>query len=481
MNTLARPSELQSADVNTQQQVRRVFILTLILNLLVAAAKIGIGVLIGALSITADGFHSLTDAASNVVALIALSVASQPPDEQHPYGHQRFETIGALGIGLLLFFTAWETLGGVIERLQGGAPPQFSASILMVMLVTLVINIGVNRYQMRESQRLNSQLLAADAANTGADIFVTLSVMTGGLLILLFDLYWIDIVVALAVTVLIARAAWQIVRRTGSVLVDTAPFEPERIREAAQAVLHGERIEQVRSRGSQEAAYIDLEITAESQSTTEETALTARLLQQHLRETFPGVQEVRVDFTPAAVNEDENYRAVVARLAALLGFSAHHIYMNQTDSGHVLELHVEVEAGQPLSEAHANVTRLEGMLHKQLPDIADVITHIEPASESHDVPTEIEAQFATIQHRVYELLNTQFVDVDWHHLQLHAQPRGIGLTLHAGLPQTLSVAEAHDLAAEAERLLRHQISGLDRVTIHTEPRRDRSSANGLSS
>jgi cation diffusion facilitator family transporter len=470
----ARSAVRNNSDV--QQQVRRVFLITLVLNLVVAVAKIGVGLLIGALSITADGFHSLTDAASNVIALIALSVASQPPDEQHPYGHQRFETIGALGIGLLLLLTAWETLGGIVERLQGGEPPVINGPVMIVMFVTLMINIGVNRYQVREGQRLHSQLLVADAANTGADIFVTLWVMVGAVLILFFDLHWIDITVALAVTVLIARAAWQIVRRTGSILVDTAPFEPKIIRQAAQEVLPGERIEQVRSRGSKEAAYIDLDVVTEGQSTAEENALTSKLLQNHLRAKFPGVQEIRVDFTPAPSSDDEDYPQVVTRLAALLGFSAHHIYMNQTSEGAVLELHVEVESGQPLAEAHENVTRLESILREQL-DLVDVITHIEPAPELQKASAELEAQFSDIQRQVYDLLNTQFPEIDWHHLQLHAQPRGIGLTLHAGLPEGFSVVEAHDLAAEAERLLRQQIIGLDRVTIHTEPLRNHRSSN----
>ncbi len=459
---------------DNQRQVRRVLIITLVLNLLVAAAKIAIGGLIGALSITADGFHSLADGASNIVALVGSAVASRPPDEQHPYGHERFETIAAMGIGLLLFFTAWETLGGVVERLQGGEPPQLSAPALVVMIVTLLINIGVNRYQMRESDRLNSQVLAADAANTGADIFVTLSVLTGMLLMLLFDFYWIDIVAALGVTVLIARAAWQIVRRTGSILVDTAPFAPETIRQAAEEVVHGNRIEQIRSRGSKQAAYIDMAVITEPQTTAEETALTARMLQNHLRDSFPGVQEVRVDFTPAeaALSDVEDYRTIVVRLAAALGLSAHHIYMNHAEGGSVLEMHVEVESQQTLAEAHENVSRLEVLLRAQL-EIVDVITHIEPVTDMPDVSAEQTAQFMHLRDRIYHVLRDHFNAIDWHHLQLHSQPRGIGLTLHAGLPESLSVAEAHDLAAEAERILRQKISGLDRITIHTEPLLDR--------
>ena len=79
--------------------IRRTLLGVLGLNLLVAVAKLVVGSLIASISMVADGFHSLTDSASNVVGLIGISASARPPDEDHPYGHRKFETLAALIIG----------------------------------------------------------------------------------------------------------------------------------------------------------------------------------------------------------------------------------------------------------------------------------------------------------------------------------------------------------------------------------------------
>ena len=79
--------------------VRRVLLIVLVLNLGVALAKLIVGGLTGSLAMVADGFHSLSDTASNVVGLLGVSLAARPPDKDHPYGHRKFETLAALFIG----------------------------------------------------------------------------------------------------------------------------------------------------------------------------------------------------------------------------------------------------------------------------------------------------------------------------------------------------------------------------------------------
>ena len=82
--------------------VVRVLYRVLVLNLAVAVIKIALGYATGAVSILSDGFHSLTDASSNVVALVGVSVSRRPPDENHPYGHRKYETMASLGILVFL-------------------------------------------------------------------------------------------------------------------------------------------------------------------------------------------------------------------------------------------------------------------------------------------------------------------------------------------------------------------------------------------
>src|SRR5688500_18953441 len=114
------------ASPSNRNQVHRVLLVTLALNFVVAIAKLFIGAASGVLAISADGVHSLIDGSSNVVALIANRIADKPPDEEHPYGHRRFETMAALFIGALLILTAWEIVNGALQRLRDGGDVEVS-------------------------------------------------------------------------------------------------------------------------------------------------------------------------------------------------------------------------------------------------------------------------------------------------------------------------------------------------------------------
>ena len=107
--------------VSRARDIRTVLFRVLALNLLVAAAKLIYGFATGAISMVADGIHSLMDSSSNVVGLLGTAIAARPPDPGHPYGHRKFEVIAALGITFLLFLACYEILTGSVERGMMGA------------------------------------------------------------------------------------------------------------------------------------------------------------------------------------------------------------------------------------------------------------------------------------------------------------------------------------------------------------------------
>ena len=140
------------------QQVNRVLWRVLFLNLFVASLKLVFGYLSGALSMVADGFHSTLDASSNIVGLLGLKVARQPPDDDHPYGHRKFEALAALGISLFLFITCYEILTQVIGRIGGDHRVEPRLITFLVMAVTIGVNLVVTRYERREGKRLRSMI-----------------------------------------------------------------------------------------------------------------------------------------------------------------------------------------------------------------------------------------------------------------------------------------------------------------------------------
>jgi cation diffusion facilitator family transporter len=132
----------------------------------------------GAVSIVSDGFHSLTDSASNIIGLIGARAASKPPDEDHPYGHRKYETLAAGGIFVFLVLVVVEVLRGALERLYGNAPPpQIGLSSFVVMGVTLAVNLLVVRYESGRGRALKSELLLADAMHTRSDVLTSCAVL----------------------------------------------------------------------------------------------------------------------------------------------------------------------------------------------------------------------------------------------------------------------------------------------------------------
>lgn len=452
------------------QQIQRVLGLTLALNLLVAFGKLGVGIVSGSLAIAADGLHSLIDASSNVVALVANRLAGRPADDDHPYGHGRYETLGALLLGGFLLLVAWEILTGALERLQSGDVPTLTPVTFIVLAATLVVNIGVSRYQRREGRRLRSDLLLADAANTGADVYVTLSVLASAVVISLTGWYWIDTLAALFIVVLIGRAALKVVQHNVRVLVDTAPYEPDFLRGLLVDIPGIEHISRIRSRGTIGAAHIDVDVQVAPAMTASQTAAIARSIRTSLADNLDGLSEVEVHFAPQQRTVSD-YTLTTRAHADALGLGTHDVRVRTTGAGQrrVLEMHVEVSPTLTLRAAHKQVSRLERELVAALPEINDVITHIEPAEQVVRSGTGGRAVCDSVEAQALSLLQTAYPQVDWHEVCVHPQAQGYALSIHATLAGQMHLVDAHRIAEQAETLLKATVPGLDRVIIHTEP------------
>lgn len=210
--------------------VRRVLLITLILNLLVMALKVTVGFLTGSLSLLADALHSVTDSANNILGLVASQFSSPYPDRNHPYGHQKFEAVGALGISAFLGIACFEILQGAIARLFGGGESlTLEGWELWLLLLVLGINIFVTFYERRVGERIGSPILLADAHHTMSDVWVTITVIAGLLGVWALGVQWLDVALAFPVALLVFRSGWQVLRENLPWLVDEMAIAPEKI------------------------------------------------------------------------------------------------------------------------------------------------------------------------------------------------------------------------------------------------------------
>ena len=277
--------------------VVRVLYSVLFLNLAVAIAKIALGSATGSVAILSDGFHSLTDSASNVVALIGVGIARRPPDHNHPYGHRKYETMASVGILIFLLLVLVQVTRAAWQRLLSGGAPQAVAGGIGVMAVTLIVNLAVVWYETREGRRLGSEVLLADARHTRSDVLTSSAV-----LVALFGV-WLgypifDPLAGLLVAVFILQACWQIGQDASRILSDEIVFAEDDVRHIVQEVPGVIGCEKIRTRGSSDHVFMDLHVWVDGHTPLSEAHTTSHVVKDVLMERFPQLADVVIHIEP---------------------------------------------------------------------------------------------------------------------------------------------------------------------------------------
>lgn len=282
---------------DNRSQVRKVLIFTLILNLLVMGLKFWVGKLTGSLSLQADALHSVTDSLNNVLGLVTSNLSSPHPDRDHPYGHQKFEAIGALGIAGFLGIACFEILSSAVNRLwHGGQPVIVEGVELWVLLIVLGINIFVAFYERRVGKRLGSPILVADAYHTMSDIWVTIGVLLGLVAIWqskawnLPQLQYLDVVVAFPVAFLVLKSGWTVLTANLPWLVDEMAIAPEAIHREVMAVPGVINCHDIASRGLLgRQVFIEMHLIVDAREVDKAHHIT-EMVERRLEEKFAPVR-----------------------------------------------------------------------------------------------------------------------------------------------------------------------------------------------
>lgn len=236
---------------------------TLFCNILVSSAKITYGYFVHSVSITADGFHSMFDGVSNMVGFVGIYFASHPPDEEHPYGHRKIETLFTIFIGVMMFLTCFEIFKQVYESVKTVPQVAVTTESFLVMIITLGVNIFVTTYEKRKGQQLNSEFLIADAQHTRSDIYATTGVIAG-LVLMKLGFARADTIVGAVVGILVARAGYGILREAADVLSDKKRVDTAEIREIVCGIDNVIDCHRIRTRGTDSHVFIDLHVTVKA-------------------------------------------------------------------------------------------------------------------------------------------------------------------------------------------------------------------------
>lgn len=290
-----------SVTTDRYSQVVRVLYRVLVLNLAVAIVKIVLGYLTGAVSILSEGFHSLTDSASNVVALVGVSIARRPPDQNHPYGHRKYEAMASLAILVFLVVVLVQVLAAAYDRLVNGGVPRVFPEGIGVMAGTLVLNVFVVAYELREARRLNSEVLRADAMHTRSDVLTSATVLAA-----LIGVWWgyplLDPLAALVVVVFIGSAGWDIAQEASRILADEIVIAEDDVRAVVRSVPEVLGCHHIRTRGSADYVFMDLHIWLEGRTPLESAHATSHVVKDRLMKRFPHLADVVIHIEPPPEN-----------------------------------------------------------------------------------------------------------------------------------------------------------------------------------
>jgi cation diffusion facilitator family transporter len=278
-------------------KVVRVLYRVLWVNLAVAIAKIALGYATGAVSILSDGFHSLTDSASNVVALIGVSLARRPPDADHPYGHRKFETMASLGILVFLGVVLVQVLSAALDRFVSGGTPRVFPEGIGLMAATLVINVAVVAYELRAARELRSEVLRADAKHTRSDVLTSVAVL-GALFGVWFGYPILDPLAALFVAGFIGHACWSIAREASGILADHIVIAEDEVRAVVQPVPGVLGCEKIRTRGAVDYTFLDLHLWVDGSTPLREAHATSHVVKDKLMARFPQLADVVIHIEP---------------------------------------------------------------------------------------------------------------------------------------------------------------------------------------
>lgn len=278
----------------------RVTLIGSVLDLILGILKIGIGIMASSLALVSDGIHSLSDLVTDIFVVMIARVSHADPDTEHPYGHRRFETIGTIMLGIVLFAVAGIICYDAIRRLgEPGALPVPGWTGMLVAVVSIFSKEWIYRFTKRVADAQNSSMLLANAWHSRTDAMSSVAVLIG-LIGARLGFPVMDLLAAIFVALMIGLIAWKLVGSSLSELVDTA-LPAEKVTAIRRHALGQEGVldvHELRTRLHGGRIFVDLHVQVDDRISVSEGHYLAEHIMASLREVFPEIRDIVIHIDP---------------------------------------------------------------------------------------------------------------------------------------------------------------------------------------
>lgn len=445
--------------------------------IVITGLKIAVGVTTGSLGILSEAAHSGLDLIASLLTYFSVGVSDKPADADHQYGHGKIENFSAfVETGLLLITCAWIIYEAVLRLFFRHIEIEPSAAAFAVMLFSMGIDWWRSRALGRIANKYDSQALEADALHFSTDIWSAGVVVLGLVLVLVgraYHIEWLndaDPVAALFVAGVVVSVSWRLARRTIDALLDAAPpGVRSQIYDAVSRIDGVLEVDRVRIRRAGNRYFADLAVGVARTVTFQRSEQLAAAVTESVRRILPDA-DVTVQPLPRA-QRTENIFDRIRAVATRMNLNVHDISVQDIAGRLHVEQHVELDERMTLKEAHDQVTELEADMRHELPEISEILTHIESEPATIETPEELVGD-AELEHRL-RVVAAQFPEILDVHDFVFKRVRGrLYLSCHCTLSDTLPLARVHEIQTELEIRFKQDAPELFRVLIHPEPSTD---------
>ena len=446
----------------------RVAVISIFASAAMAAAKLAVGIAIGSLAMVSDALHSVIDMVATIITWAVVRVSDRPADDEHHYGHGKFESLSALGITALLYVLAGGILVEGWSRLSERAPPP---TISAIPFIVLVIEIAVNFWRARALQRAaretHSQALAADALHFTSDMFGSFAVIAG-LILAGLGFWWGDAAAAIAVALIIGLLGVRMTRSTVETLLDRAPEGvSEKAHAAIRTVAGVVDIERLRVRMVGSTHFIDAIVQVPRTYPIDRVEQIKRMAQEAVTRAL-GDSDLTFTAVPVARN-NESVRERIMVIARNSGLAIHHVTVHDLGGRLTVSIDLEVDGDMPLTAAHDIAHGLERNIRDEFGEDVEVDTHIEPLEPELPLGTDATPERVETIKAALSRFAADGAIHDVHNVRVRDTDAGEIVNFHCRAAPSMSVIKVHQNVDEIERALRRAFPTVKRVISHAEP------------
>jgi cation diffusion facilitator family transporter len=463
-----------SSSPDFSAEKRRVALHSMLAALAMTILKLVAGLLSGSLGVLSDAAHSGLDMLGAMLTLFSVQVSDKPADEDHTYGHAKFENLSSFGEVILMAASSVWIIWEAIQRIRHSVDLRISVWPVAVVLLSIAVDFWRSRQLRAVAERTGSSALATDAYHFASDIWSSVAVLAGlgaswaGSRFGIAGLRYADPLAAVVVSLMILRLTVRLGHEAVGVLLDAIPSETRfKIIQEVERVPGVLAVEQTRVRRAGAGYFADLTLALPRRYTFEHTGELVNAATAAVHRALPEA-DVVIHTVPRQARAESIFDRVRA-VAARNNVSVHELSVQSQHGKLRVEQHIELDEKMPLLAAHDFVTAMEAEILHEAPEIDSVLTHIESEPATIEQPEELVEENRKIEFalRAAAKLIEQIVDV--HEITVGRTGDHVSLSCHCTLPDDLTMLHVHEVITALEDRFKLECPEVYRVTIHPEP------------